>query len=274
LETSREEMQSINEELATVNTELQAKVAELSRANNDMNNLLAGTEIATVFFDAKLCILRFTPTASQIIHLMPTDIGRPVAHLASNLVGYAQLVPDAQAVLDTLQPKEVTVQSQNGDWYLLRILPYRTLENRVQGVVITFFNITQLKQQAEKLKKAAEDLYRLAVVLRDSHDAITVQDLAGQILAWNPGAQRMYGWTEAQALGMNVRQRIPAGRQDEELAMVLKLSQAAVLEPYRSERLNQQGERVPVSLIATALLNQAGQVYAIATTERLLEPVP
>jgi two-component system CheB/CheR fusion protein len=189
-----------------------------------------------------------------------------VAHLASNLVGYAQLVPDAQAVLDTLQPKEVTVQSQNGDWYLLRILPYRTLENRVQGVVITFFNITQLKQQAEKLKKAAEDLYRLAVVLRDSHDAITVQDLAG--------AQRMYGWTEAQALGMNVRQRIPEGRQDEELAKVLKLSQAGVLEPYRSERLNQQGERVPVSLIATALLNQAGQVYAIATTERLLEPVP
>jgi two-component system CheB/CheR fusion protein len=84
----------------------------------------------------------------------------------------------------------------------------------------------------------------------------------------------MYGWTEAQALGMNVRQRIPEGRQDEELAKVLKLSQAGVLEPYRSERLNQQGERVPVSLIATALLNQAGQVYAIATTERLLEPVP
>jgi two-component system CheB/CheR fusion protein len=272
LETSREEMQSINEELATVNTELQAKVAELSRANNDMNNLLAGTEIATVFFDAKLCILRFTPTASQIIHLMPTDIGRPVAHLASNLVGYEQLVPDAQAVLDTLQPKEVTVQSQSGDWFLLRMLPYRTLENRVQGVVITFFNITQLKQQAEELKKAADDLYRLAVVLRDSHDAITVQDLAGQILAWNPGAQRLYGWTEAQALGLNVRQRIPEGHQDEELAKVLKLSQAAVLEPYRSERLNQQGERVPVSLIATALLNQAGQVYAIATTERLLEP--
>jgi two-component system CheB/CheR fusion protein len=115
-------------------------------------------------------------------------------------------------------------------------------------------------------------LYRLAVVLRDSHDAITVQDLAGQILAWNPGAQRLYGWTEAQALGLNVRQRIPEGHQDEELAKVLKLSQAAVLEPYRSERLNQQGERVPVSLIATALLNQAGQVYAIATTERLLEP--
>jgi two-component system CheB/CheR fusion protein len=272
LETSREEMQSINEELATVNAELQAKVAELSRANNDMNNLLAGTEIATVFIDPQLHILRFTPKASQIIHLMPVDIGRPVAHLASNLVGYAQLVPDAQAVLDTLQPKEVTVQSQNGDWYLLRMLPYRTLENQVQGVVITFFNITQLKQQAAELKQAAEALYRLAVVLRDSHDAITVQDLAGQILAWNPGAQRLYGWTEAEALRMNVRQRIPAGHQDEELAKVLQLSQAAVMEPYRSERLNQGGKSVPVSLIASALLNQTGEVYAIATTERLLEP--
>ena len=272
LETSREEMQSINEELATVNTELQAKVAELSRANNDMNNLLAGTDIATVFIDPQLRILRFTPKASQIIHLMPVDIGRPVAHLASNLVGYAQLVPDAQAVLDTLQPKEVTVQSQSGDWYLLRMLPYRTLENQVQGVVITFVNITQLKQQAAELKQAADALYRLAVVLRDSHDAITVQDLAGQILAWNPGAQRLYGWTEAQALRMNVRQRIPAGHQDEELAKVIQLSQAAVLEPYRSERLNQQGKSVPVSLIASALLNQTGEVYAIATTERLLEP--
>ncbi len=107
LETSKEELQSVNEELATVNTELQTKVADLSRANNDMNNLLAGTGIGTVFVDHQLRILRFTPTASRIINLILSDVGRPVGHIVSNLVGYDRLVADTQAVLDTLIPKEV-----------------------------------------------------------------------------------------------------------------------------------------------------------------------
>ena len=101
LETSKEELQSVNEELATVNAELQTKVADLSRANNDMNNLLAGTGIGTVFVDHQLRILRFTPAATRIINLILSDVGRPVGHIVSNLVGYDRLVADAQAVLDT-----------------------------------------------------------------------------------------------------------------------------------------------------------------------------
>src|SRR5664280_3411589 len=104
LETSKEELQSINEELATVNAELQVRVVDLSRANNDMNNLLAGTGIGTVFVDHELRILRFTPAATQVINLILSDVGRPVGHVASNLVGYDHLVADAQAVLDTLLP--------------------------------------------------------------------------------------------------------------------------------------------------------------------------
>ena len=114
LETSKEELQSVNEELATVNAELQTKVADLSRANNDMNNLLAGTGIGTVFVDHQLRILRFTPAATQIINLIPSDVGRPVGHIVSNLVGYDRLVADVQAVLDTLVPKEVEVQTTDG----------------------------------------------------------------------------------------------------------------------------------------------------------------
>lgn len=267
LETSKEEMQSINEELSTVNTELQTKVGDLSRANNDMNNLLAGTGIATVFVDHALRILRFTPAASQIINLILSDVGRPVAHIVNNLVGYATLVADVQTVLKTLIPKEAEVQTADGKSYTLRILPYRTLDNVIEGVVITFVEVTELKRTREALEKA-NGLLRLAVVVRDSHDAITVQTLDGRTIAWNPGAVRLYGWTEAEALQMNVRQRIPTPLQDKALAQVQQLSQARTLAPFTTQRLNKTGQLLEVSLVATALVNESGQVYAIATTER------
>ena len=146
LETSKEELQSVNEELATVNAELQAKVADLSRANNDMNNLLAGTGIGTVFVDHGLRILRFTPAATRIINLIQGDIGRPVSHIVSNLVGYDQLAADTQEVLDTLTPKEVEVQTQSGAWYTMRIMPYRTIDNVIEGAVLTFVDITAAKE--------------------------------------------------------------------------------------------------------------------------------
>jgi two-component system CheB/CheR fusion protein len=267
LETSKEEMQSINEELSTVNTELQTKVGDLSRANNDMNNLLAGTGIGTIFVDHTLRILRFTPAASQIINLILSDVGRPVAHIVSNLVGYNTLVEDLQAVLKTLIPKEVEVQTTDAKTYTLRILPYRTLDNVIEGAVITFVEITEVKRVREALHKANE-LLRLAVVVRDAHDAITVQELSGRIIAWNPGAERLYGWSEAEALQMNVRERIPKALQEEALAQVHRLSQAQTLAPYPTRRLTKDGRVLDVSLTATALLNEAGQVYAIATTER------
>ncbi|MEO7105336.1 MAG: chemotaxis protein CheB [Rhodoferax sp.] len=271
LETSKEEMQSINEELSTVNTELQTKVVDLSRANNDMNNLLAGTGIGTIFVDHSLRILRFTPTATLIINLILSDVGRPVGHIVSNLVGYSSLVMDAQEVLNTLIPKEVDVQTTNGKFFTMRILPYRTLDNVIEGVVITFVEITDIVLTREALRKA-NDLLRLAVVVRDATDAITVQDLQGRITAWNAGATRMYGWTEAEALNMNVRDRIPKASRDSALDLVRQLSQAQTLEPYVTQRLTKDHRLVEVSLTSTALVNAAGQMYAIATTERSKDP--
>ena len=267
LETSKEEMQSINEELATINAELQAKVGDLSRANNDMNNLLAGTGIGTVFVDYNLRILRFTPAATLIINLILSDVGRPVAHIVSNLVGYDSLVADAQEVLRTLIPKEVDVQTLESKNYTMRILPYRTLDNVIEGAVITFVDITEMVRTREALRQANE-LLRLAVVVRDAFDAITVQDLEGRIIAWNPGAVRLYGWTELEALGMNVRDRIPQTLQESALAKVHQLSQAETLEPYQTQRLAKDGSVKEVSLTSTALVNASGHMYAIATTER------
>ncbi len=270
LETSKEELQSVNEELGTVNAELQTRVADLTRANNDMNNLLAGTGIGTVFVDFRLRVLRFTPAASAIINLIPSDVGRPVAHIVSNLVNYDRLVPDVQAVLDTLVPREVDVLTRDGKTYTMRVQPYRTLDNVIEGAVLSFVDVTETVRVRDALHRA-NDLSRLAVVVRDAHDAVTVQDLDGRTLAWNPGAVRMYGWTEAEALLLNVRERVPADQRDAALARLDRLSRAEILEPYRTHRLSKQGIPVEVSITATRLVNETGRVYAIATTERAVE---
>lgn len=268
LETSKEEMQSVNEELATVNIELQNKVQDLSRANNDMNNLLAGTGIGTVFVDHQLRILRFTPAASSIINLIASDVGRPIGHIVSNLVDYDRLVPDIRSVLDTLVTVEIEVLTTSGNWYTMHIQPYRTLDNVIEGAVISFLNITEMVHTREALKKAHEQ-DRLAAVVRDSFDAITMQDLDGQTLAWNPGAERFYGWSETEALQMNVRDRIPVALRKEELDILKRLSKAETLQAHITQRLTKAGETVDVSIISTPLFNLKGELYAIATTERI-----
>jgi two-component system CheB/CheR fusion protein len=192
-----------------------------------------------------------------------------VGHIVSNLIGYDRLVADVQAVLGTLIPKAVNVQTTEGKWYTMRILPYRTLDNVIEGAVISFVDITETVQTQEALRKA-NALHRLAVVVRDAHDAITMQDLDGHILAWNPGAARMYGWSEAEALQMNVRDRIPQELREKALGTLRQLSQAEILEPYRTQRITKQGAVVAVSIVSTALFNDAGEMYAIATTERTL----
>ena len=267
LETSKEELQSVNEELTTINAQMQSKLADLARTNNDINNLIAGTGIGTVFVDLHLRIMRYTPTASAILNLIPGDVGRPVGHLASNLIDYEHLVADTQEVLNTLIPWEQNVQTRDGDWFSLRIRPYRTTDNAIEGVVISFVDISKIKQAEEALQKANDQL-RLAVVVRDAHDAVTVQDLTGRIIAWNPAAVRMYGWSEAEALMLNARERIPQNLREGALATLTQLSQAEVLAPYRTQRLTKDGAVVKVSIISTALLNAEGEVYAIATTER------
>lgn len=264
LETSKEEMQSLNEELSTVNAELQTKVIALSQANNDMNNLLSGTGIATLFVDKNLCILRYTPSATLLINLIASDIGRPVGHITSTLREYLTLEADIRAVLETLIPKEIKVRTIMGQWYMLHIIPYRTLENMVRGAVITFVDITEII-------KAQESLRHMATIVRDAYDAVTVQDLQGSILAWNPSAERMYGWCEAEALMMNVRTRIPEEKREQALEKIFQLSHEKVLKPYLAQRLCKDGTTKEVWITATALVNDSGKIYAITTTERLNE---
>ena len=164
LQTAKEEQQSVNEELATVNNELESKVEELSSAKNDMQNLLDSIEVGTIFLDLELKIKRFTATAIRLVNLIASDVGRPLAHLVWN-VEYDALVEDAQQVLDTLVPEEREVRSRDGDWYLVRIRPYRTAESVIEGVVITFIDITQQKeiqQQLEEMEQQAKEAQAFA----------------------------------------------------------------------------------------------------------------
>jgi two-component system CheB/CheR fusion protein len=508
LETSKEELQSVNEELVTVNTELQQKIEDLSRANNDMNNLLTGTGIGTIFVDHQQNILRFTPAVTQIIPLIQTDLGRPLDHVASTLTSAGSLRADIQTVLDKLTPHETEVQTKDGRWYLMSILPYRTLENVIEGAVLTFVEITEQKRLQESLRASeehfrvaianspivvfnqdeklrytwvynphpgfdqrqflgktdadllpaedaanlteikrrvlvtgeiareevrttingqtffydlcaeplrdangnivgvtcvtleiterkrvqeslreseekyaalfkksavpaaltkmpegvfadinesfqakfgytrqevlgktsvdigmvrpeeraqayrdleqqgliegiekhfhtksgevrdclinvskveisggdfvittfydiaeykrgnAEILHRLAVVVRDANDAITVFDLQGRILAWNPAAEKMYGWSEADALAMNIREIVPNDKRAEYDVFVEKLARGEIIETFETQRVTKAGQVLDVRLTVTALVDAQGKPHAIATTER------
>ncbi|MDD4652265.1 MAG: PAS domain-containing protein, partial [Methanothrix sp.] len=215
LETSKEELQSVNEELATLNAELQTKVADLSQVNNDMNNLLAGTEIGTIFVDHQLRIMRFTPAATRILNLINSDVGRPLGHIVTNLTKDSQLVQNAKAVLDTLVPKEIDVQTQDGGWYSMRILPYRTLENVVEGVVIAFVDITEVKRTEDALRET-EKLFKC--LFENALNAVTINEIVldaqGEpvdyiILQANPAFEKHTGLLVANVLGKRITQIYP-----------------------------------------------------------------
>src|ERR1017187_8708761 len=157
LETSKEELQSLNEELITVNTELQNKNDELSVVNNDMKNLLESIDIPTIFLDNNLCIKRFTFHAAKVVNLISSDIGRPINHLATNFK-YDNFIEDAKEVLRTLAFKEIELQTNDAHWYQMRILPYRTTSNVIDGVVVTFSDINKLKTTSEKISKLNKDI--------------------------------------------------------------------------------------------------------------------
>jgi two-component system CheB/CheR fusion protein len=156
LETSREELQSINEELTTVNQEMKSKVDELGHANSDLANLMAATAIATIFLDRHLSIMRYTPSAVALFPLIASDIGRPLTDLSHGL-RYAELKNDAEQVLQTLIPVKREVADGAGQWFLAQLLPYRTTDDHIAGVVLTFVDITERRQKEEELQRAHQE---------------------------------------------------------------------------------------------------------------------
>jgi two-component system CheB/CheR fusion protein len=194
LETSKEELQSMNEEQVTINTELQSKIEQIERANNDLRNLLASVEVGVIFLDLNLQITRFTPLARRVVSLRDADIGRPLNELGARIANGTNLLTYAQRVLDTLEHITEELQTDEGEWYLLRMLPYRTVENVIAGVIMTFSNITQQKRDREQIP-------RLMRVAEKSAGMIMMTDATGTIEYVNPHLLSVTGYREEEIIG-------------------------------------------------------------------------
>jgi two-component system CheB/CheR fusion protein len=186
--TSKEELQSLNEELTTLNTELQSKNEELSETGDDLKNLLDSTQVATLFLDNSLKIKRFTPHVTKIISLIQSDMGRPITDIVSNLQ-YNDLVKDVNEVLETLVSKETQVQTRDGGSYQLHIVPYRTVDNIIDGVVITFADVTDFRKMAERMTERTE--YAEAII-RTVREPLLVLNSEMKIMSANPSFYRMF----------------------------------------------------------------------------------
>lgn len=197
LETSREELQSINEELTTVNQDLKVKVDELAGLNSDLQNLMTSTAIGTVFLDRNLAIKRYTSNAVRLFRLIPSDIGRPLADL-KHCLEYPELMADAERVLRTLVPAEREVRDTD-KWYQARMQPYRTLEDRIAGAVLTFVDVTEGKRADEGLRLSEE---RMRLVIESAKDdAIFTIDKYRDVSSWNAGAEAKFGYSETEIIG-------------------------------------------------------------------------
>ncbi|BCS34960.1 hypothetical protein TBR22_A41860 [Luteitalea sp. TBR-22] len=260
LQTSKEELQSMNEELSSVNGELEDKVAQLELALGDLRNFMDSSHVATLFLDRDFRIRRFTRETARLFRVLPTDEGRPLADIAG-IVSDPELLTAAAGVLGDLQPREAEVATSDGAWFLRRVLPYRTRDDRIEGVVITYVEITALR-------RAAQDARHLATVLRDSNDAILVHDFAGRILFWNDGAERAYGYPRQAALDMHVGELEPTDASGGALARAERVRTAGSEGPVTARRMRRDGRLRNISVTASALRDDAGVPYAVVSTER------
>lgn len=388
LETSKEELQSANEELNTLNAELRHKNTELHELSNDINNLLNSTRIPVVMLDRHLRIRRFTPAADKLLKVVTADIGRPITDIKLNIQG-VDLEPLIAGVLENLQPAERDVQSIDGLWYSLNILPYRTHDNKIDGAVLALQNIDVMKTSNErllkasslfrgvidtvieplvvlnaelrvmvanepflrefdvneketvgqfiydlgngqwnisKLRKALEEVLpqrkkirdymvehdferigvrmislnammlspmdgpepmilvafedvtgrkageiataRLAAIVESTHDAIVAKDLDGTITDWNAGAERLFGYTQKEAIGQSITMLMPPDRMEEEAEILKRIRHGEHIDHFDSVRRHKSGRPLEVSLTISPIIDAHGQVVGASKIAR------
>jgi two-component system CheB/CheR fusion protein len=261
LETSKEELQSLNEELQTINAELNHRNDNLVRSNSDLANLFDSTSIATLFLDRDLRIRRFTPHLLEIFNLREGDEGRPISDIVTHLTRDG-LGHDVQQVLRSLAPieREVTMAEGSAS-YLMQVRPYRDLNNVIDGAVVTFVDISERKkhEQARAL---------LAAIVEGSQDAIVSHNLAGIITSWNSGAEQLYGYSFADAVGQPVAMLLAEALPDTWPQMLSQLQRGERVTPFDSSRQNKNGHIVEVSVTVSPIRENDGRMVGASLVAR------
>ena len=261
LETAKEEMQSVNEELQTINAEMNSKNEMLTRLNSDLKNLLDSTQIATIFLDNKLRIKTFTPEMTDLFHVRDSDRGRPITEIVTRL-NYAELRRDVTKVLRALAVVEREVWIAEDDaTFIMSIRPYRTVDNAIDGVVITFVDITERKRHEEA--KAW-----LAAIIDSSQDAVIGHAFDGLITNWNAGAERIFGFTADEAIGKPLSILLPENQADEVPQVLEKLKRGKRVEHFEINRIRKDGKQIDVSLTISPVKDASGKMIAASTIAR------
>jgi two-component system CheB/CheR fusion protein len=207
LETHKEELQSVNEELTTVNQELKVKIEEQSQANNDLQNLIVTSEIAALFLDRSLRIKLYTPRVRELFNLIPTDRGRPLADI-SGALDYDEVQADIARVLTRLERVEREVCTRTGQWHVMKVMPYRTADDRIDGVVLTFVDVTQRKLSEARV---GESERRFRAIVSQSTAGIGYADRTGRVVFANDRLGQMLDWTPAELPGKTILELTHAG---------------------------------------------------------------
>ncbi|MBV9772290.1 MAG: PAS domain-containing protein [Bryobacterales bacterium] len=266
LETSKEELQSINEELQTVNQQNRHKVDELAQLSGDLQNLLSATDIATLFLDRNLRILRFTPKLGELFNVRLSDCGRPIGDLTHRL-GYPELRSDAEAVLSRLVPLERELKDEAGRWYLTRVLPYRSTEDRIDGVVITFIDIDARKKAEDTVTAGADRLRRMINV-----DVVGVMifDESGTLIEGNETFQKMSGYSkdEISSGTLSWRSMTPPEYVEVSERQLENLAATGRVGPYEKEYTRKDGSRWWMIFAGASLGDGTTIEYCIDVSDR------
>jgi two-component system CheB/CheR fusion protein len=259
LQSTNEELHSVNEELYTVNAEHQKHIAELTEANNDIDNLLHSIDVGVVFLDDELRIRKFTAAIASALHLMPQDVGRKFDNFAHN-IEHSQLMDDIQTVLRDSAPIQREVVNRRGDFFFLRVLPYRSTEG-VTGVVLTLIDIGTLKRTEANVRQ-------LSAIVASSADAIVAADLNGIINAWNHGAEDLYGYRAEEVLGRNLNMLLPAERRDEDRELLSRVVRGQWLEDFETVRVRKDDHLIEVSMTVSPIHDAHDKIVGCSTIAR------
>jgi len=259
LQSTNEELHSVNEELYTVNAEHQRKISELTELTADMDNLLGSTNVHTIFLDLQMRIRRFTPGIADTFNFIPQDVGRRIDTFTYNILD-KDLVLEIKHVLETETPFEKEVRDRNERWYLLRILPYM-VSGHVDGAVLTLIDVTSLKAAEKKLAEMSE-------IVEHSDDAIMRITTDGVITTWNPGAEKLFGFTASEVMGKDVSLLIPEGLCDQAQDELYESVNSGSVAHYESKRCCRNGRTIDVALTLSPIRNEDGQVVGASEIVR------